>query len=109
MTPDPNKLLGQFAGFQQQLQEQLAAVEVEGSAGGGMVTVFCHGRQEIIRVRIDPGVVVPTDVELLEDLRRAAVNEAQNRARGRAQEEIRKLLGDLPLPDGLKPDSLLQE
>lgn len=108
MKPDPNKLLGQFAGFQQQLQEQLAAVEVEGSAGGGMVTVFCNGQQEVIRVRIDPEVVVPTDVELLEDLIRAAVNEAQNRARDRAQEEIRKLLGGLPLPDGFKPDSLLQ-
>ncbi len=108
MGLDPNKLLGQFTGFQQQLQEQLAAIEVEGSAGGGMVTVSCNGQQEIIRVKIDPEVVVPTDIELLEDLIRAAVNEAQSRARDRAQEEIRKLLGGLPLPDGIKPGSLLQ-
>ena len=109
MELDPAGLLGRFTGFQRQLQEKLAALEVKGSAGGGMVTVTCNGRQEIIRVEIDPEVAVPTDVGLLEDLVRAAVNDAHNRAQDRAQEEIRKLLGDLPLPGGLTPDSLLQQ
>lgn len=88
----------------QKVQDQLGSIEVEGSAGGGMVTVTANGKQEILGVRIDKQVVDPDDIEMLEDLVVAAVNQALEKAQEAASQEMGKAAGGLlgNLPDGLK-------
>lgn len=80
------------------MQAELADRQVEASAGGGMVTAVANGKQELVGVKIDPAVVDPDDVEMLEDLVVAAVGEALSRASEMASEEMKKLTGGLPLP-----------
>jgi DNA-binding YbaB/EbfC family protein len=82
----------------QKIQEELQRITVSGSAGGGMVTVEANGQGAIQRVKIDPSVVNPADVEMLEDLVLVAVTEAQKKAQAQAQQELGKLTGGLPLP-----------
>ena len=76
-------------------QEKLAALSVEGSAGGGLVTVQANGEGNITGVNIDPGTVDPEDVELLEDLVMAAVNEAQRKAKEIQEQEMSAAMGGL--------------
>ncbi|MFV1957697.1 MAG: YbaB/EbfC family nucleoid-associated protein, partial [bacterium] len=76
-----------------------AEKEVEASAGGGMVTATVTGNQEIVSLKIAPEAVDPDDVEMLEDLVRAAVNEAIKKSREMMSEEMAKITGGLPLPD----------
>ncbi|TET67595.1 MAG: YbaB/EbfC family nucleoid-associated protein, partial [Candidatus Zixiibacteriota bacterium] len=64
----------------EKIQEELAEERVEGSAGGGVVKVVANGRQEILEIKISPEVVNPEDVEMLEDLVLAAVNQAREKA-----------------------------
>ena len=80
------------------LQEELAGKTVEASSGGGMVTVVANGRQEILSVRIEKEVVTPEEVELLQDLVRAAVNEALSRSREMMAAEMAKITGGMNLP-----------
>jgi len=85
-----------------ELQEELAQKTVEGTAGGGMVTVTVNGRQEVVGIKIDPEVVDPGDIELLEDLVLAAVNNAMENVRGMMESEMGRLmppgLGGLGIP-----------
>lgn len=81
-----------------QLQEQLEQQRVEGSAGGGMVTVVANGRQDILEIKINPEVVNPEDVEMLEDLVLAAINQAQQRAQELMNSEMGQLTGGLQIP-----------
>ncbi len=81
-----------------QVQEELAQKTVETSAGGGMVTVVANGRQEVVKITIDRQVVDPEDVEMLEDLVLAAVNDALKKAQEMAAAEMGKLMGGLNLP-----------
>jgi len=81
-----------------EIQESLGQQEVSASSGGGMVTVTVDGKGEVRGVRIDPTVVDPRDVEMLEDLVLAAVAEAQSKARSVYEEEMKKLTGGLPIP-----------
>lgn len=80
------------------LQETLGDQEVQASSGGGMVTVTVNGKGDIQKVEIDRTVVDPEDVEMLEDLVLAAVTEAQNKARGVYEEEMKKVTGGMQLP-----------
>jgi nucleoid-associated protein EbfC len=80
-----------------ELQQRLDSQEVSASAGGGMVKATVDGKGGIRALRIDPAVVDPRDVEMLEDLVLAAVTEAQNKARSLYEEEMRKATGGLPL------------
>jgi len=80
------------------VQAELGDRTVEASAGGGMVTAVANGRQELVSVRIDPQVVDPADVEILEDLIVAAISEALLRAGEMAAEEMKKLTGGFDLP-----------
>ena len=73
-----------------QVQEELADKRVEGTAGGGMVTVVANGLQDILEVKIDPEVVDPEDVEMLEDLIVAAIKQARERAQELSEEEMSK-------------------
>ena len=82
----------------QKVQEELQRVTVSGSAGGGMVTVEANGQGMVQRIKIDPSVVNPADVEMLEDLVVVAVTEAQKKAQAQAQQELGKLTGGLSLP-----------
>ncbi|MCL1926204.1 MAG: YbaB/EbfC family nucleoid-associated protein [Syntrophorhabdaceae bacterium] len=84
----------------QRLQEELAAVKVEGSSGGGMVSVTANGRQDIVSVRIGKEVVSPDDIGVLQDLVCAAVNDALVRSRETMASEITKIAGGV-LPPGL--------
>ncbi|HHM23854.1 MAG TPA: YbaB/EbfC family nucleoid-associated protein [Bacteroidetes bacterium] len=105
--PNLGALLGQFQKIQEQLakaQEELVDIEVEGTSGGGMVTVRANAKQEILGIKIDPEVVDPDDVDMLEDLIVAAVNQALEKAQQAANEHMQKIAGGmLPnLPGGFK-------
>ncbi|GIW43648.1 MAG: nucleoid-associated protein, YbaB/EbfC family [Candidatus Binatia bacterium] len=80
------------------VQEEVAALTVQATAGGGMVTVEMNGKLEVIRVTIDPQVVASGDVEMLEDLVKAAVNQAIHKAQQAVAEEMRKVTGGLKIP-----------
>jgi len=75
-----------------EMQEELGKKVVEGAAGGGMVRVTANGRQEIISVKIDPEVVDPEDVEMLEDLILAAITNARENAKAMMEAEMGKLI-----------------
>ncbi|MFN2398771.1 MAG: YbaB/EbfC family nucleoid-associated protein [Gemmatimonadaceae bacterium] len=98
---DFTKILQQAQQMQerfQQVQEELQSKSVSASSGGGMVTVSADGKGQVRAIKIDPTVVNPADVEMLEDLVLAAVAEAQKKAADVAQQEMKKLTGGLPLP-----------
>ena len=80
------------------LQEEMAQKTVEASVGGGMVTVTVNGKSELLRVKIEPQVVDPDDVEMLEDLIVAGVNEALRKAQEMVAAEMSKLTGGLKIP-----------
>jgi DNA-binding YbaB/EbfC family protein len=84
-----------------EMKEELAEKKVTATSGGGMVTVEANGRSEILSIKIDPQVVDPDDLEMLEDLIVAAVNEAKRRVEDLVKEEMGKLTGGLPIPPGL--------
>ena len=98
MMKQAQKLQKQMLEIQQELEKKT----VEGSSGGGMVKVTANGRQEILDIKIDPEVVDPEDIELLEDLVLAAVTNALDNAKGMMEEEMGKLLpgglGDINIP-----------
>lgn len=103
MTGMPNmgNLLKQAQQFQSKiakLQEELGERTVEASSGGGMVTVVVNGKQEILSVRIDPEVVDPEELEMLQDLIIAAANDALSRAKEMIDQEMGKLTSGLNLP-----------
>ncbi len=81
-----------------QVQEQAAARTVEASAGGGMVTATVNGRLEVVSVRIDPAVLKSGDLEMLQDLVVAAVNQGIRSAQAAVAEEMKKVTGGLKIP-----------
>uniref|UniRef100_A0A8J4H8Q6 Nucleoid-associated protein ENY07_04345 n=1 Tax=Acidicaldus sp. TaxID=1872105 RepID=A0A8J4H8Q6_9PROT len=86
----------------QDLQAKLDAMEVEGEAGAGMVRVTLSGKSEMKRLRIDPKLADPAEIEVLEDLIIAAYADAKRRAEALAAEEMQQLTGGLNLPAGMK-------
>ncbi len=82
----------------QAAQEELGRLTFTASAGGGMVTVECDGKMQLKSIRIDPSVVNPADVEMLEDLIIVAAADAQKKAAEAAQRELGKVTGGLDLP-----------
>ena len=100
------QMLGQAKEMQEQMQAKLASTVVEASSGGGAVTVKMNGKKEILKLTIDPAAVAslsgPTpDVEMLEDLITAAVNEAGRRAEEILKQSMQGMLGGLNLPPGI--------
>lgn len=98
---DFTKILQQMQDVQTRMQtmrDELKTKRVSAAAGGGMVTVEADGEGMVQRVRIDPSVVNPSDVEMLEDLVAVAVSEAQKKAQALQQEEMGKMAGGLGLP-----------
>ena len=88
-----NQIMKQAQQMQERLQKQMAELKVEGNAGGGMVTVVVNGAKQIQSLKIDPEVVSKDDVEMLQDLIVAAVNDAHRKA---DEEMARKMGGMLP-------------
>jgi len=80
------------------MQEELAGKTVEAAAGGGMVRVVANGRQQIVSIRIEKEVVNPDDVDMLQDLILAAVNDALTRSQEMVASEMGKLTGGLNIP-----------
>jgi DNA-binding YbaB/EbfC family protein len=80
------------------MQEELAEKTVETSAGGGMISVVANGRQQLVSIAIDKEVVDPDDVEMLQDLILAAVNDALNKAQEMVSGEMGKLTGGFNIP-----------
>jgi DNA-binding YbaB/EbfC family protein len=85
-----------------EMQAKLAEVRVEGSAGGGMVTVSADGQQRVLSCRIEPSLMETGDREMLEDLFCSAVNQALERAREAAATQMASLVDGFELPPGLK-------
>jgi DNA-binding YbaB/EbfC family protein len=84
------------------LQEEIAASEVQGSAGGDLVTVVMTGKSELKRIHIDPSLLKPEEAEILEDLIVAAANDARGKAEAQLAEKMREMTGGLELPPGMK-------
>jgi DNA-binding YbaB/EbfC family protein len=96
---------GNLAKMAQQMQAEMARVQaeldvltVDGSAGGGAVRATVSGKQELLAIAIDPEVVDPADVEMLQDLVMAAVNDALNTAKSEAEQRMAAVTGGLRLP-----------
>ncbi len=92
------QMMKQAQEMQERLQRELAATEVEATAGGGMVTVVMNGQKQVRRVAIDPEVVDADDVEMLQDLIVAAINDAQRKVDETVAGKMGGLMGGLKIP-----------
>lgn len=92
-------MMKQAQQMQAKLQEQIAAIRVEASAGGGMVSVKMDGHKNVLSVKIDPEVA--GDVEMLQDMMMAAFNEAVKKVEEESQSKMGGMLGGLGLPPGM--------
>jgi len=84
-----------------QVQEELETLEVEGSAGGGMVTVKVNGKGDVLSLKINPEVIEPDDVEMLEDTILAAIHDAVEKSRKIAEKKMSMAAGGLPGMGGM--------
>lgn len=84
-----------------QMQEELNTIEVEGSAGQGKVKAVANGHQDILSIKIDPEVVDPEDVEMLEDLVFAAVKDAIAKSKELSSKKMQSITAGLPIPPGM--------
>ena len=99
--PDFMKIMQQAKEMQDRfakVQDELQQLSVSGSAGGGMVTAEVNGTGQIKKIKLDPSVVNPSDIEMLEDLVVVAVADAQQKAQQAAQDQMGKVAGGLQLP-----------
>ncbi|MDA8098658.1 MAG: YbaB/EbfC family nucleoid-associated protein [Nitrospiraceae bacterium] len=99
-----NNLMKQAQQMQERvkkLQEEVGNKTVEASSGGGMVTVVANGRQEILSIKIDKSVVDPADIDMLQDLVTAAVNEALRKSQELMKGEMGRLTAGMGLPPGM--------
>ncbi|QCI79354.1 YbaB/EbfC family nucleoid-associated protein [Hankyongella ginsenosidimutans] len=100
-----HKIMEAAQGMQAKMAEaqgKLDNLEVQGQSGGGLVSVTASARGRIVRIGIDPSLIVPDDKEMLEDLLVAAINDARAKGEELAQSEMAKLTQGLPLPPGMK-------
>jgi DNA-binding YbaB/EbfC family protein len=91
-------MMQQAREMQERLQKQMSELRVEATAGGGMVTVVVDGTKQIRSLRIDPDIVIKEDVEMLQDLIAAAVNDASRKVDMQLGQSMSGLLGSLKLP-----------
>jgi nucleoid-associated protein EbfC len=92
------QMMKQAQQMQERLQKQRAATRVEGNAGGGMVTVVVNGAKQLQSIKIDPEVVSKEDVEMLQDLIVAAVNDAHRKADEEMSQKMGGMMGGLKIP-----------
>ena len=96
------QMLSRLRQVQEDLQRQVNTVAVEASAGGGMVVVKMNGQKQVLEVRIEPEVFAAKDQEMLQDLIRAAVNEASRRVDDELANQMKSLAGSIPGMPGMK-------
>jgi DNA-binding YbaB/EbfC family protein len=92
------QLMKQAQQMQDQMQRQMASINVEGSAGGGMVKATMSGNKELLSITIDKQVIDPEDVEMLQDLVKAAVNEAARKVDEEMQSSMGAMTGGMKIP-----------
>jgi hypothetical protein len=92
------QMMKQAQQMQERLQKQMAELRVEGHAGGGMVTVVVNGLKQVQSLRIEPDAVSKDDVEMLQDLIVAAINDAQRRADEAMQQQLGGMMGGMKIP-----------
>lgn len=86
----------------QEVQTELAEMEIEGRSGAGMVQVVMNGKGDMQRIKIDPSLAKPDEIDILEDLIVAALQDAKSKVEATVQEKMTSVTGGLPLPPGLK-------
>ena len=96
------KQVGQMQARVQQMQEELAGIEIDGRSGGGLVKVTLTGKGDVKKVRIDPSLIKADEAEILEDLIVAAAGDAKGKLDATLQAKMQEMAGGLPLPPGLK-------
>jgi DNA-binding YbaB/EbfC family protein len=92
------KMMQQAQQMQERLQKQMGEMQVEATAGGGMVTVVVNGHKHLLKITLDPEVVSKDDVEMLQDLIVAAVNDAHRRVDEALASQMQGLMGGMRLP-----------
>jgi DNA-binding YbaB/EbfC family protein len=92
------KMMQQAQQMQERLQKQMAEMKVEATSGGGMVTVSVNGHKNLLRITLDPEVISKDDVEMLQDLIVAAVNDAHRRVDEALASQMQGLMGGMRLP-----------
>jgi DNA-binding YbaB/EbfC family protein len=95
------EMMAKAQDMQRQMQEKMKETVVEASSGGGAVTVKMNGAKQVLGVKIDPEIVKSGDVEMLQDMVAAAVNEASRKADESVQSSLGGMLGGMGLPPGL--------
>lgn len=95
---NPKQLMKQVQQMQAQMQQQMSTLRVEGSAGGGMVKASMNGHKELLAVTIDKEAVDPNDVDMLQDLVVAAVNEASRKVDEAMQNQLGAMTGGMKIP-----------
>jgi DNA-binding YbaB/EbfC family protein len=95
---NPQKLLKQLQQKQEKMQEEIAALVVEATAGGGMVKVEMDGQKNLKSLKLEPDVVSKDDIEMLQDLVVAAVNEAARKVDDEVKEKVAALTGGMKIP-----------
>lgn len=96
------KQVGQMQARVQQMQDELAGIEIDGQSGGGLVKVTLTGKGDMKKVHIDPSLMKQDEAEILEDLIVAAVADAKGKLDAQLQAKMQEVAGGLPLPPGLK-------
>ena len=86
----------------QDVQEEIAAMSVAGSSGGGLVSVVANGKGDVRSLKIDPSLMKPDEVEILEDLIVAAINDARTKTDEATREKMQEITGGLSLPPGMQ-------
>lgn len=86
----------------QRAQDELGALEIEGKAGAGLVSVTLTGKGDLKRIKLDPSLMKPDEVEIVEDLIVAATADAKAKVEAAMQEQMSQVTGGLPLPPGMK-------
>ena len=92
------QMMKQAQQMQERLQKQMAEMKVEATAGGGMVTVVMNGAKQLLSLKIDPEAVSKDDVEMLQDLILAAINDAQRKVDEALQQQMGGMMGGLKIP-----------
>ena len=93
-----NQMMKQAQQMQERLQKQMADMRIEATAGGGMVTVVVNGNKQLQSLKIDPEVVSKDDVEMLQDLILAAINDANRKAEEQLSRQMSGMMGGMKIP-----------
>lgn len=93
----------ELQGRMQEMQAEMENMECSGTSGAGLVTVTLNGKGEMRGLKIDPSLIKPDEVEILEDLIVAAHSDAKSKMEAMLQEKMKDITGGLPLPPGMKP------